>query len=101
MPFAHISDRKLEEKFIVVHWDQRGAGKTYTKSTNPEDLKIEKYLSDTYELIKYLCNRFDKEKVFLLGHSWGSYLGITTAHLHPELLHAYIGIGTSNKPACL
>ena len=99
MPFAHVFDRKLEEKFVVVHWDQRGAGKTYTKSTKPEDLKIEKYLSDTYELIKYLCKRFDKEKVFLIGHSWGSYLGIVTAYRHPELLHAYIGMGqVINQP---
>jgi pimeloyl-ACP methyl ester carboxylesterase len=99
MPYAHIFDRKLEEKFIVVHWDQRGAGKTYTKSTNPGDLKIEQYLSDTYELIKYLYNRFDKEKVFLLGHSWGSYLGIVTAYRHPELLYAYIGMGqVINQP---
>ena len=99
MPFAHVFDRKLEEKFVVVHWDQRGAGKTYTNSTKPEDLKIEKYVSDTYELIKYLCNRFDKEKVFLIGHSWGSYLGSVTAYRHPELLNAYIGMGqVINQP---
>lgn len=93
MPFTHVSDRELEEKFIVVHWDQRGAGKSYTKNTNPVDLTIEQYLSDTHELIDYLRNRFGKEKVFLLGHSWGSYLGIMTAYRHPELLHAYIGMG--------
>ncbi|MEO0332072.1 MAG: alpha/beta fold hydrolase [Bacteroidota bacterium] len=93
MPFAHVSDRKLEEKFIVVHWDQRGAGKSYTKNMSPADLTIEQYLSDTQELINYLRNRFGKEKVFLLGHSWGSYLGIMTAHRHPKLLHAYIGMG--------
>lgn len=93
MPFAHVADRELEEKFIVVHWDQRGAGKSYTKNTKPADLTIEQYLSDTYELINYLRNRFGKEKVFLLGHSWGTYLGIMTAYRHPELLHAYIGIG--------
>ncbi|MEM8969777.1 MAG: alpha/beta hydrolase [Bacteroidota bacterium] len=93
MPFAYVSDRKLEEKFIVVHWDQRGAGKSYTKNTNRADLTIEHYLSDTHALIHHLCERFGKEKVFLLGHSWGSYLGIITASRHPELLHAYIGMG--------
>jgi len=93
MPFAHVSDRELEKEFIVVHWDQRGAGKSYTKNTNPTDLTIEQYFADTYELINYLRKRFGKEKVFLLGHSWGSYLGIMTAHRHPELLHAYIGMG--------
>ena len=90
MPFAHVSDRELEKEFIVVHWDQRGAGKSYSKNTNPANLTIEHYLSDTHELIRYLCERFGKEKVFLLGHSWGSYLGIMTTHRHPELLHAYI-----------
>jgi pimeloyl-ACP methyl ester carboxylesterase len=93
MPFAHVSDRKLEKEFIVVHWDQRGAGKSYSKNTNPADLTIEQYLADTHELINYLRKRFGKEKVFLLGHSWGTYLGIMTAHRHPELLHAYIGMG--------
>lgn len=93
MPFAHVSDRALEEKYIVVHWDQRGAGKSYDKKIKSDTLEIETYLSYTSELIQYLRERFNKEKIFLLGHSWGSYLGIMTAYRHPELLHAYIGMG--------
>jgi pimeloyl-ACP methyl ester carboxylesterase len=93
MPFAHVSDRALEEHYIVVHWDQRGAGKSYHKALNPGTMHIEQYLEDIRELIAYLCKKFNKEKVYLLGHSWGSYLGIRMAHEHPEMLHAYIGMG--------
>ena len=93
MPYAHISDRKLEEHFTVVHWDQYGVGKSYDKKLKPEEISIEFYLNCTVELIDFLRKRFEQEKIFLLGHSWGSYLGIVTAHKHPELLHAYIGMG--------
>ncbi len=83
----------LEKDFIVVNWDQRGAGKSYNKNLCNEDLSPEHYLSDTEELIEYLLNRFHHKKLFLAGHSWGSYLGIKTAAKRPELLYAYIGIG--------
>ena len=93
MPYAHVADRKLEEHFTVVHWDQYGAGKSYDKKLNPEEISIDFYLYCTIELIEYLRKRFKQDKIFLLGHSWGSYLGIVTAYNHPELLHAYIGMG--------
>jgi len=93
MPYAHVADRKLEEHFTVVHWDQYGAGKSYDKKLNPNEISIDFYLDCTIELIELLRKRFGQEKVFLLGHSWGSFLGIVTAHKHPELLHAYIGMG--------
>ncbi|MBN1271630.1 MAG: alpha/beta fold hydrolase [Candidatus Aminicenantes bacterium] len=53
----------------------------------------EQYLSDTRELILMLRNRFSKDRIYLLGHSWGSILGFYTAFRHPEYLHAYIGMG--------
>lgn len=93
MPYAHVSDKKLEENFIVVHWDQYGVGKSYDKKLNPDEISIDYYLDCTTELIELLRKRFNKDKIFLIGHSWGSYLGIVTAHRKPELLHAYIGMG--------
>lgn len=93
MPYAHVSDRELEKHFIVVHWDQRGAGKSFNKDMKPSELNIDQYLSDAVQLITYLTGKFNQQKVYLLGHSWGSYLGIRTAYEHPELLHAYIGMG--------
>ena len=91
-PLSHEYQRKLEKYFIVVQWDQRGGGKSYG-SVAPEFMTREKFLSDTHELILLLLDRYKKEKLYLVGHSWGSYLGIITANLYPELIHAYIGTG--------
>jgi pimeloyl-ACP methyl ester carboxylesterase len=84
---------QLEEHFIVVHWDQRGAGNSCTSAVPDESLHLEQYLLDTVELVNLLRKRFDVEKIYLVGHSWGSVLGVLAAQRHPELFHAYVGIG--------
>jgi len=93
MPFTHVDSEFLEKHFIVVNWDQRGAGKTGDAGTAPAMMTIDRYLADTHELIELLKARFQKKKLFLIGHSWGSILGLLTAHRYPESIHAYIGMG--------
>jgi pimeloyl-ACP methyl ester carboxylesterase len=83
----------LEEHFLVVHWDQRGAGKS-ASAVDPESaMNIEQFISDTRELVELLRKRFAKEKVYVVGHSWGSVLGVLTVQRYPELFYAYIGVG--------
>jgi pimeloyl-ACP methyl ester carboxylesterase len=93
MPFTHIDSQLLEKHFIVVNWDQRGAGKTAAAGTPPEIMNTDQYLADTHELVELLKTRFKKKKIFLLGHSWGSIIGLLTAYRYPESIHAYIGMG--------
>lgn len=94
--------RDLEEYFTVVHWDQRGSGKTYLANdpaTVAPTMRPEQFIADTGELIGWLRGQYSKEKVFLLGHSWGSYVGLEYARRHPDQLHAYIGVGqAANTP---
>jgi pimeloyl-ACP methyl ester carboxylesterase len=88
--------RGWEEYFTVVQWDQRGAGKTYAANDPARigpTLTPERMIADTEEMIGWLRKEFGKEKVFVLGDSWGSYLGLEIAQRHPEWLHAYIGKG--------
>ena len=93
MPFACSTQKKLEQYFTVVHWDQRKAGKSYSKKIPNEALNIEQYISDAHELIQILKERFKKEKIYLIGHSWGSILGTLVVQRYPELFHAYVGMG--------
>ncbi|NIR46766.1 MAG: alpha/beta hydrolase [Gemmatimonadetes bacterium] len=93
MYMAHVFGHGLEQDFLVVHWDQRGAGKSYDPDLPVETMNVEQFLSDTHELVRRLTRRFGHERIYLAGHSWGSYLGTLYAARHPERLHAYIGIG--------
>ena len=95
MPFAHRYDTELVRHFVVVHWDQRGAGKSWTKDLGPGQLTTERYLADTLQLVRYLRTRFGVEKIYLLGHSWGGTLAVLAAARHPELFHALICVGPS------
>ncbi len=83
----------IERDFIMVYWEQRGAGKSYSRNIPAETMTMEQFISDTRELSEYLIERFDQEKIHLMGHSWGSLLGILTAYEYPELYHAFFGIG--------
>jgi pimeloyl-ACP methyl ester carboxylesterase len=93
LPLAHQYDGELLEYFTVVHWDQRGAGKSFDAELSPDTMKIENFVSDTVELANLLRARFRQEKIYLVGHSWGSVLGALTAARTPELFHAFVGAG--------
>lgn len=83
----------LEDYFTVVWWEQRGAGLSYSPTIPPETMTAEQFISDTLEVTNYLRKRFGKEKIYLMAHSWGSYIGIQAAAQKPELYYAYIGMG--------
>lgn len=92
MPFYHKFDTLLENDFVVIHWDQRGAGKSYSKTIDPKTMNVEQFVKDTIEISEKLNARFGK-KIILAGHSWGSLIGILAASRRPDLYAAYVGIG--------
>lgn len=80
----------LEENFTVVHWDQRGSGKSFNTDLTVSDVAPEKFISDTLELSNVLRERFGKDKIFLTGQSWGSALGFMTIAKDSSPYHAFI-----------
>lgn len=82
----------LEDHFTVVWWDQRGAGLSYKANMPKELMTLEQMISDTREVTNYLRKRFGKDKIYLMGRSGGTFIGIHAAAQSPELYHAYIGI---------
>ncbi|HSM23973.1 MAG TPA: alpha/beta hydrolase, partial [Anaerolineaceae bacterium] len=83
---------RLEENFTVVWWEQRGAGISYSPDIIPETMDVNQLVDDTIEVTNYLRERFGKEKIYLMGHSGGSFIGILAADRAPELFYAYIGV---------
>jgi pimeloyl-ACP methyl ester carboxylesterase len=96
MPEAYTFQSPWEDYFTVVQWDQRGTGKTYA-ANDPKALAssitIEQVTSDGEEVVRYLQMQYGKRKIFLLGHSWGTVLGVALAQKHPEWFYAYLGVG--------
>lgn len=96
MPLAWTVESPWEDYFTVVQWDQRGAGKTYA-ANDPAvvapTMNIAQMTSDTAEVVRYLQEHLHKKKVIVVGHSWGSVLGVALAQQHPEWLYAYVGVG--------
>jgi proline iminopeptidase len=88
-------ERPWEDFFTVVQWDQRGAGKTFSSAKRRLDksLSIERLQADGEELIALLRQTYGKDKIFLMGHSFGSELGVRIAQHRPDWLYAYIGVG--------
>lgn len=92
MGFSHQFQAALEQHFVVVQWDQRGSGKSYA-GTPAASMRLQQFQSDTHEMVLHLRQRFQRERIYLLGHSWGAYLGLLEAWRHPENLHAFVGAG--------
>ncbi|TQR40907.1 alpha/beta fold hydrolase [Paenibacillus popilliae] len=96
LPFAQEFQIPWEKHITVVHWDQRNCGKTYfnndPKQVTPTTT-VDRIVQDTYEVVQYLKKKYSKEKIIILGHSWGSVLGSLFTKKYPELVQAYIGVG--------
>ncbi|HEX5746113.1 MAG TPA: alpha/beta hydrolase [Archangium sp.] len=93
MAWVRHFNAPLEEHFLVVQWDQRGAARSYSARKDPEGLTVDQFVSDASELLELLTTRFSQRKVFIVGHSWGSILGVLLAQRRPERVHAYVGTG--------
>lgn len=95
-PFAWAFQRPWEDYFTVVQWDQRGAGRSHLlndPTVIAPTMTLDRLRDDAIELIDLLRKRYGQRKVFLLGHSFGSVVGMMVAAKRPDLLHAYIGLG--------
>ncbi len=96
MPASHLHQAPWEEYFTVVHWDQRGAGKTYAEN-DPQKvaptMTVDRMVADAEELVAHLRARFGQPKLFLMAHSWGTVLAVKLVQRHPEWFHAYVGVG--------
>ena len=89
MAAAHMD---LLDDFTIVAWDQRGTGGSYF-DCDPETLTLAQLVCDCAELISYLCKTMKKQKIFLLGGSWGTELGTIVCRDYPEHIAGYIGYG--------
>jgi len=96
IPLTRSFQGLWEKDFTVVQWDQRGAGKTYASNDQAlqrATLNVPQMEQDALGVVHYLRRRFHRDRIVVVGHSWGSVLGLWLAHDHPELLSAYVGVG--------
>ncbi|RJP23202.1 MAG: alpha/beta hydrolase [Candidatus Abyssobacteria bacterium SURF_5] len=89
---ARHFDGELVKHFVVVHWDQRGAGKSFNPDIPRETMNREQFVSDIKSLSELLKKRLGVPKIYLVGHSWGSEIGMLSAARYPELFHAFVGV---------
>jgi len=91
---ADAGQRPWEDYFTVVQWDQRQTGKSYyPAAADNAPLTVQQFIEDTEELVAYLRDYFKQDKLFVLGASWGTVLGMHMVKRHPDWLHAYVGVG--------
>jgi proline iminopeptidase len=96
IPLSWWFTRGWEEYFTVVQWDQRGSGKTYllnSPAAVAPTLTLERMVADAEDMTDWARKQLGKQKVFVIGQSFGSYLGLELARRHPDWLYAYIGVG--------
>jgi pimeloyl-ACP methyl ester carboxylesterase len=93
MLYSYMYSKKLKENFIFVNWDQRGAALSYHDGMDTTKISEDQIRDDALELTKYLLKTFHKKKIYLLGHSFGSVIGLQLVANNPEYFKAYIGVG--------
>ena len=83
---------ELEEHFVVAHWSQPGAGKSVARELAGDRMTMAHFVADLEELSERLLLRFGQRKLYLVGHSWGSVLGMRLVARRPDLVAAYVGV---------
>ena len=99
MPFVRIYNAALENDFVLVNWDQRGTGKSYSSTLDPATLTLDRMARDADELVDLLRAEFGQKRILLVCHSWGTILGLEYVARHPEKVAAYVGVGQESNAA--
>ena len=84
--------KKLEKEFIVVNWDQKGAGLSYNEDIHFEEMNLDIFVKELEEIVIFLIKKFKKKKIYLVGHSWGAIIGIHMINKRPDLFYKYISV---------
>jgi pimeloyl-ACP methyl ester carboxylesterase len=90
--FFRFFNAALEDVFTVVYWEQRGSGRSFAGSIPRSSMTVERFIADLDELVEVVRKRVGSEKVAILGHSWGSLLGVLYSQRFPEKVAAYVGV---------
>lgn len=91
-PLFRYFNGDLEEHCVVSYWDQRGAGRSFDPEADPRRLTVARHLADLDVVVDRLRDRFGRDKIVVIGHSWGAALGLLYAQSHPDKLAAFVGV---------
>lgn len=91
-PLFRYFNGDLEGHFVVAYWDQRGAGRSFDPEADPRRLTVSRHLADLDAVVDHLKQAFSQDKIILVGHSWGSTLGLLYTRQHPEKVSAFVGV---------
>lgn len=98
IPYVRKYQEDLENDFTIVHYDQRGCGKSYEFGEDYSEVTAVTHTNDLIELTEYIEEYLEKEQVILIGHSFGTYIATMAVSQRPDLYQAYIGIGQMSDP---
>lgn len=98
IPYVRQYQDLLEQNLTIIHYDQRGSGKSYHFFEDYSTLSSDLLVDDLLALTDYVTDKFGQEKVLLIGHSFGTYIGMKAAKKAPDKFFAYIGIGQVSEP---
>ena len=90
--FFRFFNAPLEDVFTVVYWEQRGSGRSFTRSIPRSSMTVERFVADLDELVDAVRDRLGSAKVTILGHSWGTALGVLYSQRFPDKVAAYVGV---------
>jgi pimeloyl-ACP methyl ester carboxylesterase len=93
LALARVLSEPWVDDVVFATYDQRGNGTSYGALVPTGEVTLDRVVADTIELAEQLRDRFDEEKIFLMGESWGTILGVLAVQQRPDLFHAWIGSG--------
>ena len=82
----------LPEEFTVCYWDYRGTGLNYSKNVDSSAMTTDRYVKDTVAVTDYLAERFSCNKIYIMGHSFGTYIALKTVQAHPDKYACYLAM---------
>ena len=92
----HDTIPELEDEFVVVNYDQRGAGLSYNKNIDPTSITLQQLVEDAEAIRRFVLEKLgcpQNHPCYVLGHSMGTMIGLELVRKYPDSYLAYFGVG--------